>query len=180
VDAGNTLQAAKGVTLVNTGTISPPIRATKQPCSDPVITTPNGSTFSTQTPTITGTSDPNAVIQLTEGNKVLGQTTADVFGKWSITTSVLLPGPHTLTAQAFGVNGNSGISDPVKITIVGASVGVPEFPSQLGFSLMMAIAFLGLALTRRRRMAGTPKNEAGLAARTGHNRHDATREEITQ
>jgi len=44
------------------------------------------------------------MIQLTEGAMVRGQTTANVFGSWSITTSTLALGGHTLAAQAFGVN----------------------------------------------------------------------------
>jgi len=152
INNGATIANAGTVTNACQGTISPPIRAAMQPCANPAITTPNGTTFDTQTPTISGTSDPNAMVRLMEGKNVLGTTTADVFGMWSITTVTLAPGAHTLTAQALGVNGNSGASDPIKITVAaGGGASVPEFPSQLGFSLLMGLALLGVAVVRRRR-----------------------------
>jgi len=42
------------------------------------------------------------------------------------------------------------MSDSIKITIVAASVPVPEFPSQLGFSLVLSMAVLGMAVMRKR------------------------------
>jgi len=89
--------------------------AVNQRCSIPVITTPNGSSFGTANPVIVGTSDPNALIQLTMSGKLVGHSTANSTGGWSIKTSSLPPGTDLLTAQAIGFNGNSSTSPPVTV-----------------------------------------------------------------
>ncbi|NLQ17935.1 DUF4347 domain-containing protein [Marinomonas sp. M1K-6] len=62
------------------------------------------------TPTITGTSEANATVKLydTNGTTELGSTTADGSGNWSITSSTLTAGSHTLTAKATDAAGNVG------------------------------------------------------------------------
>jgi hypothetical protein len=59
-------------------------------------------------PVITGTAEPNAVVRLydTDGSTVLGTTNANGAGAWSITSSTLVTGPHTLTAKQTDAAGN--------------------------------------------------------------------------
>ncbi|MFM0142933.1 Ig-like domain-containing protein [Paraburkholderia sp. RL18-085-BIA-A] len=60
------------------------------------------------TPVITGHAEANAPVRLydTNGTTVLGSATADGSGNWSITSSALATGVHTLTAQQTDVAGN--------------------------------------------------------------------------
>ncbi|WP_313505672.1 Ig-like domain-containing protein [Stutzerimonas kunmingensis] len=60
------------------------------------------------TPTLTGTAEPNSTVWLydTDGATVLGTTTADGSGNWSITSTTLAEGAHTLTTKATDAVGN--------------------------------------------------------------------------
>lgn len=72
------------------------------------------------TPTIKGTSEPNAVVKLydTDGVTELGTTTANSSGIWSITSSALSEGVHTLKATQTDANNNtSGLSVGLSLTI---------------------------------------------------------------
>jgi hypothetical protein len=79
------------------------------------------------TPVIGGTADANATVTLydTDGATVLGTTTADGSGNWSITSATLAEGAHTLTAKQIDAAGNvsaasSGLSYEVDTTPPGA------------------------------------------------------------
>ena len=82
------------------------------------------------TPTITGSSaEPGAIIKLydTDGITVLGTTTADGSGNWSITSSTLSAGAHTLTTKATDAAGNtSAASAGLTVTI---DTSTPAAPS---------------------------------------------------
>ena len=82
------------------------------------------------TPTITGSSaEPGAIIKLydTDGTTVLGTTTADGSGNWSITSSTLSAGAHTLTTKATDAAGNtSAASAGLTVTI---DTSTPAAPS---------------------------------------------------
>ncbi len=79
------------------------------------ITTIAGATNDT-TPTITGTAETGATVQLREGATVLGSVVASG-GTWSITSSALAEGVHNLTAQATDPAGNVATTSAVAITI---------------------------------------------------------------
>ncbi|TYL48324.1 DUF4347 domain-containing protein [Marinomonas sp. IMCC 4694] len=72
------------------------------------------------TPTLTGTSEANASVKLydTDGTTLLGTTTADGSGNWSITSSALSTGSHTLTTKATDAAGNVSVaSSGLTITV---------------------------------------------------------------
>ncbi|GAB3470102.1 hypothetical protein GCM10027321_40080 [Massilia terrae] len=58
------------------------------------------------TPTVTGSAEAGSTVKLYEGATLLGSTTADGSGNWTITTSTLADGSHTLTATAKDAAGN--------------------------------------------------------------------------
>ncbi len=59
--------------------------------------------------TYTGTAEANSTIKLydTDGTSVVGTTTTDSSGNWSITTGSLAQGAHTLTARATDAASNT-------------------------------------------------------------------------
>ncbi len=91
------------------------------PCS-PTIT--SSGTFTTATPTISGTSNvasggsSSLTITLYDGTTIIGSTTTSASGDWTITTTRLSQGSHTLTATATNAQGHtSPLSAPVTVTI---------------------------------------------------------------
>ncbi|NMO18663.1 DUF4215 domain-containing protein [Pyxidicoccus fallax] len=86
----------------------------------PVITGPaNGSTVSTQTPPITGTSTPNSTVTVREGSTVICTATTNSAGNWTCTPTTPLPeGSHTITATATNTSGETGpASTPVTFDV---------------------------------------------------------------
>jgi hypothetical protein len=71
-------------------------------------------------PTITGQAEPNAAVTLydTDGTTVLGTTTANGSGNWSITSSALSEGTHNLTAKQTDQAGNVSAASTVAAVTV--------------------------------------------------------------
>lgn len=71
-----------------------------------------------KTPTITGTAEAGTVVNLYEGETLLGKYTATAAGAWTITTGTLTDGVHQLRATATDTAGNvSVLSDVLAVTI---------------------------------------------------------------
>lgn len=130
-DGPHTLKAAQtdlagNVSVLSTGlalTIDtlPPV-APGTPALDPASDTGTLGDNRTQTsaPLIKGTAIANAVVKLydSNGTTVLGTATADNSGNWSITSSSLSAGVHTLTARQQDAAGNeSTASVSLSLTI---------------------------------------------------------------
>jgi len=116
----------------NTGAASTPLSVTidtTAPSSPGAIDLDSGSdtglsnsdnVTSDTTPTFNGTAEANSTVTLydTDGTTVLGTTTADGSGNWTITSSTLAGGSHTLTVKAKDAAGNeSGASSSLSVTI---------------------------------------------------------------
>jgi Ca2+-binding RTX toxin-like protein len=72
------------------------------------------------TPTLTGTAEAGATVRLydTDGTTLLGTTTADGSGSWSVTSASLAEGDHSLTLRTTDAAGNtSGPSASLVVTI---------------------------------------------------------------
>jgi large repetitive protein len=85
---------------------------------------------STTTPTFTGTAEANSTVTLydTDGTTVLGTATA-TGGNWSIASSALSEGAHTLTAKAADTAGNvSSASSSLDATIDSTAPAAPSAP----------------------------------------------------
>ncbi|MFJ3458459.1 BapA/Bap/LapF family large adhesin [Scandinavium goeteborgense] len=65
-----------------------------------------GQTTNDSTPTLTGTAEVGATVNIYDGTTLVGTTTADGLGNWIVTTSTLGDGPHTLTAKSTDAAGN--------------------------------------------------------------------------
>ncbi len=70
------------------------------------------------TPTLTGTTEADALVEVYDDATLLGNTTANGSGNWSFTTGVLTDGLHNFTATATDTAGNvSAASTVLAVTI---------------------------------------------------------------
>ena len=86
----------------------------------PVISSPaDESVTSDSTPTISGTAEAGSTVTVRDGLTVIGTTTADGSGNWSLTpSSALTDGAHSFSATATDAAGNeSAQSNVVDVTI---------------------------------------------------------------
>src|SRR5262249_6631606 len=70
------------------------------------------------TPTITGTAQPNSMVEVSDGATPLGTVPVGPGGDWQFPTPVLTDGPHSFRATATDVAGNSSPpSSPLDLSI---------------------------------------------------------------
>ncbi|NHZ32159.1 Ig-like domain-containing protein [Massilia rubra] len=103
------------------------------------------------TPTLNGTALANATVKLydTDGTTLLGSSTADGSGNWSITSSLLGDGSHTLkVTQTNGANETSALSAGLSLTIDSGA----NAPAQLALQAGSDSGTIGDGITN----AGTP------------------------
>lgn len=119
--SGNTSSASNGLTLTVDSTAP---TASGGPVLDSASDSGRSSTdniTNVTTPTIKGSgAEPGATVTLydTDGTTVLGRATADGAGHWSITSSPLSEGQHTLTTKVTDTAGNTGsASSGLTVTI---------------------------------------------------------------
>jgi hypothetical protein len=114
--AGNTgTSAAFLVTLDNT----PPTLAITQISPDSGASASDGLT-NVATVTVSGTvdaADAGLSIAVYDGATLVGTTTADAFGNWSLTGVMLAAGANSLTARATDAAGNTGASAAFTATL---------------------------------------------------------------
>ncbi|MFC5349711.1 Ig-like domain-containing protein, partial [Azospirillum lipoferum] len=126
--AGNTSTASTAL-MVTVDATAPtaPTGLTLDPASD--SDTPGDNTTTVRTPTITGTAEADSVLSLFDGSNLLGTTTVNGAGNWSIASSELGVGAHTLTARSVDLAGNtSTVSGNLIITIGNPLQGAPSTP----------------------------------------------------
>ncbi|MGH8855240.1 MAG: Ig-like domain-containing protein, partial [Telluria sp.] len=115
---GNTSPLSTGLALTIDTTVAAPTTLLLSIGSD--SGTPGDGISNDDTPTVTGQAEANATLRLydTDGATLLGTTTADGAGNWSITSSTLAAGVHTLTARQTDVAGNvSSVSTGLGYTL---------------------------------------------------------------
>ncbi len=112
----------------NTGPVSAPVNMvvdTTAPASAGDLLLSNGQSgneitgiTNSTTPVLSGSAEPGSTVTVSDGDNVLGSTTAGSDGSWSFTSPVLQPGEHSLTTVVTDPAGNSGeASTPVVFTI---------------------------------------------------------------
>src|SRR5215472_3748842 len=70
------------------------------------------------TPSFTGTAEAGSTVRLFDGATPIGTGTANASGNWSITSSTLSQGTHSITAKATDLAGNTGVaSGALSVTI---------------------------------------------------------------
>ncbi|WP_193333378.1 Ig-like domain-containing protein [Duganella sp. FT27W] len=129
--AGNT-SGASAPLAITIDTVAPATPATPvlAPASDSGASNSDGVTSVTR-PTITGRAEAGSTVTLydTDGVTVLGTTVVGANGNWSITSSLLADGVHSLTIKATDTAGNTSAASPaLAITIDTAVPGTPAVP----------------------------------------------------
>jgi len=118
-DAVLTLNSVGSTAAVLVDGIAPdaPSAPTLQSASDSGHSSSDGITGDA-TPTLTGTAEAGVTVSLYDGATLLGSTTADGSGNWSITSTVLADASYNLVAKARDAAGNeSVVSSPLAIAI---------------------------------------------------------------
>ncbi|MGB7800843.1 MAG: BapA/Bap/LapF family large adhesin [Buttiauxella sp.] len=78
----------------------------------------NGQSTNDATPTINGTADAGATVNVYNNGVLMGTTVAGIGGVWSFTpTGLLSEGSHAFTATATNVNGTGGFSTPATVIV---------------------------------------------------------------
>ncbi|MFZ5441865.1 MAG: Ig-like domain-containing protein, partial [Myxococcota bacterium] len=128
-DGSHTVRAAATDAGGSTSIDSAPstfIVDTRAPAA-PVVTAPaDGSTTGDNTPTVTGTAEPNATVSIFIDGVQVGTVTANGSGAWTFTTSALTDGAHTVRATATDAAGNASQTSSTSTFTV--DTGAPTAP----------------------------------------------------
>ncbi|WP_052696984.1 Ig-like domain-containing protein [Pantoea sp. SM3] len=112
--AGNTGPASTPVTL--TVDTTPPAAVSGLVVTDNVGDSQgalaSGDVTDDNTPTLSGTGEPNALLSIYDGTTLLGNVTVNTDGTWTFTTPALSNGSHTFTITATDAAGNVGPTSP--------------------------------------------------------------------
>jgi hypothetical protein len=127
--AGNasTYSTPLAVTIDTTAPTAP-VAPTLAAASDTGVSSTDKITADT-TPTLTGTAEANAIVTVYDGTTLVGTTTADALGNWTVDVNTLTDGAHTLTVKATDPAGNTSVASAgLGITIDGSAPVAPSAP----------------------------------------------------
>ncbi len=128
--AGNLSNAAASdtfITVDNTAPDAPPAPDLAS-SSDTGYSDSDNITMS-ESMTFHGTAEPLSTITLYAANTVLGTTTADNSGVWSVTVSISAEGNHSITAKARDIVGNeSAAGEVLVVTLDKTAPSAPSIP----------------------------------------------------
>ncbi|WP_333855474.1 Ig-like domain-containing protein, partial [Leclercia sp.] len=94
----------------------------------------NGNPTNDTRPTLNGTAEANAIVRIYDGETLVGETTANAEGQWTLaqTTVALDDGVHNFTATATDAAGNLSAASPVtSVTVDTLAPGAPN-----GFTIL--------------------------------------------
>jgi hypothetical protein len=166
--AGNSSPRAAAIYRTDTNAPQAPGGLLLDPGSDTGV--PGDNITTAAAPTVTGTVEAGALVTLydTDGTTVLGNTTALRDGSWSITSTTLSLGNHTLTALATDEAGNaSGPSSALTLDIVAADLPPVYVSASGGSGQIVTSLYAGPVPYLQYEFAGSPGGEA-VAATTGN------------
>ncbi len=117
--AGNVGVASAGlaVTIDTTAPVAPSAPDLTAASDDGASNTDNKTSITT--PVFAGTAEAGSTVTLLDGAKSIGTATASALGAWSIKSSALAVGAHSITAKATDAAGNIGVaSTALPVTIL--------------------------------------------------------------
>ncbi|QDW47974.1 hypothetical protein FFI89_032165 [Bradyrhizobium sp. KBS0727] len=128
--AGNTSVASAGLAVTIDTTAAAPSAPDLATASDSGTSSTDNITSNT-TPVFTGSgAEVGATVTLfdTNGTTVLGTAIADASGNWSITSSALTSGNHTLTAKQTDIAGNASVASAGLAVTIDTTAVAPSAP----------------------------------------------------
>ena len=128
--AGNESDPSAAFTLVvDTVSLTPTITNVSDNVDPVQGTIPTNGVTNDNTPTLTGTAEPNSVVTISDGNTVLGTAIANASGTWTFTPT-LAEGTHNFTVIATDPQGNvSGASTPWTVVVDTTAPTLPVITS---------------------------------------------------
>jgi hypothetical protein len=109
----------------------------------PVFLSPGaGATVPTGLVEISGSAEPNSVVNVYEGLTSLGQVNASPGGSWSLSKSFTVKGPHTLSATATDGVGNLSVTSDRTFNVTTPSP-VISVPGEGAFLSNSSVTFVG-------------------------------------
>lgn len=123
-----------------------------------------------QTPTITGSAEPNAIVQIRQNTTTIATALADPQGNWQATLPALTNGTHTFVAIAVDIAGNvSAASSPLMIQVDAQAPSVPTIA-------LSSISDSGTSntdqITNRAALTLTGSTEANTIIKLFHNNQE--------
>jgi len=135
----------------------------------PLVTEPaDGGTITDRTPTISGTGEPGATVEVTIDGQVVGTAVIGDDGTWSLAVDdALACGAHTLRATQRARQVTSAPSEPIDFTVECEPAGEGGLPDTGAPESLVALALLGVGLFGAgmglvRRRTRTDSSAAGL------------------
>ena len=125
-DGSHTIVASETDHAGNTGTasLSFTLDTTAPAVTEQLKNDTSGGSLITSDDTLIGSSDPNALVTITDGATVLGTANADGSGAWTFAPSGLGIGTHTVVASETDIAGNTGTAS-LTFTLVAAASSPP-------------------------------------------------------
>ncbi len=109
--AGNSAKASDNGLLDTTAPAAPVITTVMDDVAQMTGQVAAGTTTNDNTPTLGGTAEANATVNVYDGTRLLGTVQADKDGNWTLPlTTALADGAHSITAVAVDPAGNTGLS----------------------------------------------------------------------
>ncbi|MDZ7277432.1 Ig-like domain-containing protein [Pantoea eucrina] len=131
--AGNTSAATTPLTFSVDNT--PPAAVSDLVVTDDVGTEQgpltSGDVTDDNTPTLSGSGEPGALLAIYDGGTLLGNTTVGLDGRWTFTTPALSNGNHTFTLTATDAAGNLGPASAPFVVNIEADLPTPTRALQL-------------------------------------------------
>lgn len=120
-----TVTPSPSSTLTPTPIPSPTATATPTPVPEVIIVAPEDGGEVNERPPIEGTASPRATVQVYVGDELVGTTTSDETGYWTVTPEEsLAEGEQTITANMLDEHEQVVASDSVTVTVVGGLLPV--------------------------------------------------------
>jgi hypothetical protein len=145
--AGNTSTASAAASVtVDTLAPDPPSKPVMTAATDTGVSTTDGITKTTA-PTFTGTTEKKAIVILRDGATTVATSSAVNSGSYSLASSALANGSHTITATATDVAGNVSSSSTVSTAVIDTiapTVTVNQAPGQVDPTASSPISFTGV------------------------------------
>ncbi len=116
---GNWSAGGSFIVVIDTAAPNAPSVPDMTPATDSGVSDTDNMTNNT-TPSFIGTAEAGSTVTLydTDGTTVLGTATADGSGNWSIMSTTLIAGTHTITAKAADAAGNVSVASSVLTVVI--------------------------------------------------------------